>query len=345
MARGRPTRASVYARLDAALIELRERLGGLPSPEEADFVWRDIWHLEAHHSTALEGNTLVIREVEELLERGRAVGAKPLKEYMEVKGYGDAASWVYAQAHHGELSGDGTSITLQEVRRIHATLMEPVWQVAAHPEATDRESPGNFREHDIHTFDGGMTPPSWPLVPARVQDWLELANDSSRRLRDGKHDLALPEAIAVIHNEFEKVHPFIDGNGRTGRLALNLILVRLGHPPVVILKQQRDTYLAAMQRADDSDPGLLGELLARAMLDNLNRFILPSVAGPARLVPLAALVDERFSIAALRQAAQRGRLEAFQGPDGVWRSSRKAVEEYSKTKGARQRKPSDGGST
>ena len=83
MPRGRPTRASVYARLDAALEELHHRLGGLPSPDEAGYVWRDIWHLEAHHSTALEGNTLVIREVEALLEKGRAVGAKPLKEYLE----------------------------------------------------------------------------------------------------------------------------------------------------------------------------------------------------------------------------------------------------------------------
>jgi hypothetical protein len=101
------------------------------------------------------------------------------------------------------------------------------------------------------------------------------------------------------------------------------------------MKRQRSTYLAAMQRADDGDPGLLGELLARAMLDNLNRFILPNVAGPARLVPLAALVDKRFSLAALRQAAQRGRLEAFQGPDGVWRSSRRAVDDYASTKGRR----------
>ena len=335
MSRGRPSRASVYARLDAALVELKHRLGGLPEPEEADFVWRDIWHLEAHHSTALEGNTLVIREVEALLDKGRAVGAKPLKEYMEVKGYGDAASWVYAQAHRAGGSSP-EPVTLRELREIHRTVMEPVWQVAPHPEATDREAPGNFREHDIRPFDGGMTPPMWPLVPARMQDWLELAQHTMADLHTGTPQRPLPEAIAVVHNEFEKVHPFLDGNGRTGRLVLNLLLVRLGYPPIVVLKRQRDIYLTAMQRADDGDPGALGELLARAMLDNLNRFILPNVAGPARLVPLAALVDERFSLAALRQAAQRGRLEAFQGPDGVWRSTPKAVDAYERTKHKRR---------
>lgn len=96
--RGRPSRATVYARLDSQLTELRNRFGGLPSPEESAYVWADIWHLEAHHSTALEGNTLVLREVETLLDQGKAVGAKPLREYMEVKGYGDAASWVYREA-------------------------------------------------------------------------------------------------------------------------------------------------------------------------------------------------------------------------------------------------------
>lgn len=335
MPRGRPTRASVYARLDSALSELHNRLGGLPSPAEAGFVWRDIWHLEAHHSTALEGNTLLIREVEALLEQGRAVGAKPLKEYLEVKGYAEAASWVYGQAHYGESPFEGALVTLAEVRQIHFTLMTPVWQVAPHPDSTDQEGPGNFREHDLRPFDGGMSPPSWALVPARIQDWLELTSKTVGHLHDGSNEQPLPEALAVLHNEFEKVHPFLDGNGRTGRLVLNLLLVRLGYPPIVVLKRQRSAYLTAMQRADAGDPGSLGELLARAMLDNLNRFILPNVAGPARLVPLAALVDERFSIAALRQAAQRGRLEAFQGPDGLWRSSGKAVEAYAGAKGRR----------
>ena len=86
MARGRPSRATIYARLNSAIAELNDRLGGLPSPKESEYVWSDIWHLEAHHSTALEGNTLVLREVEALLDKGRAVGAKPLREYMEVQG-------------------------------------------------------------------------------------------------------------------------------------------------------------------------------------------------------------------------------------------------------------------
>jgi len=329
MARGRPSRATIYARLDTLLGELRTRLGGLPAPEESEYVWADIWHLEAHHSTALEGNTLVLREVEALLERGRAVGAKPLKEYMEVKGYGDAASWVYREAMGAGDRRSGSLVTVQEVRHIHHLAMTPVWHVAPHPEASDSEAPGSFRRHDIRPFDQGMAPPSWPLVPAAVEEWVARVDRMTELVTAGG---ALPEVLAESHNHFEQIHPFIDGNGRTGRLVLNLVLVRLGHPPVVILKEQRAAYLRSLQQADTGDYGALGEILARAMIDNLNRFIIPHVAGPAKLVPLAALVDQDLSLVALRAAAQRERLEAYQRSDGQWLSSRKAVDTYKKSR-------------
>jgi Fic family protein len=341
MTRGRPSRATVYQRLDAALDELSNRLGGLPSPKESETIWSDMWHLEAHHSTALEGNTLVLREVEALLEKGRAVGAKPLKEYMEVRGYADAARWVYGQALDPDEWSDGELISLNELRRIHHMTMAPVWGIAPHPDATDAEAPGNFREHDIRPFGEGMTPPPWPDVPAMAADWVNDVVELGRRVAGGYEKVVpLPEELARIHNSFERVHPFIDGNGRTGRLALNLILVRLGYPPAIVFKKQRQAYLAALQKSDLLDHGPLGEIIARAMLDNLNRFIVPNVAGPARLVPLVALVDRDLTIHALRQAAQRGRLDAVQGVDGVWRSSRKAVESYKKDKHVRKPTPS-----
>jgi hypothetical protein len=95
-----------------------------------------------------------------------------------------------------------------------------------------------------------------------------------------------------------------------------------------VYKRDRGTYLQALRRADDGDPGALGELLARAILDNLYRFVVPAVAGPARLVPLAALAHPGITADALRTAAIRGRLQATRGPDGQWRSSRRWVEAY-----------------
>ncbi|MDN5860206.1 MAG: Fic family protein, partial [Pseudonocardia sp.] len=148
-----------------------------------------------------------------------------------------------------------------------------------------------------------------------------------------------PEQLAKIHCQFGQMHPFLDGNGRTGRLLLNLLLVRLGYPPVIIYKRQRIRYLKALRRADDDDYGELGELIARSILDNLYKFVVPAIAGPARLVPLAALQTKDITAGALRAAAVRGALQAAKGPDGQWRSSRNWVDAYAATRKARLGRP------
>jgi hypothetical protein len=321
--RGRPPREAVYERLRVQIGELRERLGGLPSPEEADGIWRGIWLEEAHHSTAIEGNTLVLKQVEQLLEEGRAVGNKELSEYLEVRGYADAAGWVYGQGIDPKGWSGGKLITLSEVREIHSLAMTPVWEVAPHPQATAKERPGSFREHDIEPFQGGMRPPEWSQVPVLIRDWIR----DAQALRRADAD-EIPEALARLHSRFEQVHPFLDGNGRAGRLVLNLLLIRLGFPPAIIYKGNRARYLAALRRADRGDFGPLGEFLARAILDNLHKFVVPAIAGPARLVPLPALATETLSANALRVAATRGRLKAAKAADGTWRSSTTWVEEY-----------------
>ena len=321
--RGRPTRTAIYERLRVQIGELRDRLGGLPSPGEADGIWRGIWLEEAHHSTAIEGNTLVLKQVEQLLEEGLAVGNKELREYMEVRGYADAANWVYGQALDPGAWSSGELLSLTELRHIHRLALTPAWEIAPHPSAGHRERPGSFREHDIRPFPGGMRPPPWPEVSAMVADWLgEVQTLASER------DDIEPEALAKIHSRFEQIHPFLDGNGRTGRLVLNLLLVRLGYPPAIIFKGDRRRYLAALQSADQGDLGPLAELLARAILDNLHKFVVPAVAGPSRLVPLPALASERISANALRVAATRGRLQASKAADGTWRSTHAWVNAY-----------------
>lgn len=319
---GRPTRGEVYQRLDDAITEVRDRLGGLPSPTEARAIWDEMWVHEAHNSTAIEGNTLVLREVEELLRQGRAVGNKQLAEYMEVRGYAQAAQWVYSQALAPYEIGDGALVTLTEVRRVHELAMTPVWEVAPHPDATPQETPGSFRRHDIHPFPGGMTPPSFALVEPLVRDWL----DTVAALPDG--DGHFMERLARVHVGFEQIHPFIDGNGRTGRLLLNLMLARTGYPPAIIQKRERNRYLDALRKADDDRPGALAELIARTVLDNVYRFVVPALAGPARMVPLTSLATKQVSLIALRNAAQRGRLKAQRGDDGQWRSTKAWVDEY-----------------
>ena len=321
-------RAAIHKRLEFEVSELRSRFGGLPAPAEAEDIWTDIWYSEVHSSTAIEGNTLALREVAVLLAHGQAVGNRPLKDYVEVKGYADAARWVYEQ---GMAAGD--LMTLADVRHLHHLVMAPVWQVEPHPYASGSEAPGNWREHNIQQFAGGMKPPDFTEIPMLMSDWVADVN--------GVHEASGPlaENVARLHYAFERIHPFIDGNGRTGRLLANLLLVRLGYPPAIIHKRDREPYLDALREADGGDIGALGELFAQAIIENLTKFILPAIAGPARLVPLESLVTRELNLAALRKAAQRGRLRAIRTPAGTWQSTRQWVEAYKSSRYDTLREP------
>jgi len=328
--RGRPSRAEVLRALDRALDDLHS-VGGLPLPAEADAIWEGIWYEEAHHSTAIEGNTLILKEVERLLREGKAVGSKELAEYLEVEGYAKAARWVYAQAvEQPRVWSAGGRINLTELRQIHRLVVEPAWLHSPPDDLHPREGPGSFRQHDIRPFSGGMTPPSFPEVPSLVSDWLR---DAKRGPTSDEHAMLF---VADLHARFERVHPFRDGNGRVGRLATNLLLVRHGYPPAVIYKRDRTRYLNALRRADRDDAGPLAEIFARAVTDGIQRFLLPGLAGPHRLVPLRSLADSELSGNALAVAAKRGRLRAIRRTD-QWYSTRQWVEDYKQHRYERSR--------
>lgn len=322
---GRPSRAAIYSSIDESLADL-QRVGGLPHPAEAEDIWRGIWHEETHNSTAIEGNTLALRQVELLLEQGRAVGDKELREYLEVRAYADAAQWVYRQAVGADGWEGARLLTLTELRQVHRLVVELVWAHFPPAELHPDEGPGSFRHHELAPFPGGMQPPPFVAVPGLVDDWLRAVN---RGPSTGQH---LTEHLAELHADFEKIHPFRDGNGRTGRLMLNLLLVRRGYPPAVIYNRDRQRYLRALDRADQrKDVGPLAELIARSVKDAIDRFLLPSLAGPRRLVPLSALASPTLSAPALRLAAERGRLRSIR-QGHRWYSTRKWVDQYVATR-------------
>jgi len=208
-------------------------------------------------------------------------------------------------------------------------VVEPTWMMFPPEHLDRRDGPGEFRHTEIEPLRPGFKPPSWAQVRALVDDWIERANELGRAVfPENQHII---EDFAALHADFERIHPFNDGNGRTGRLILNLLLVRYGYPPAVINKADRGRYLDGLRRADEGDPGLLGEVLARAVQHGLDRFLIPGLAGPQRYVPLSSLTDTGFSHNALLLAAKRGRLVAVQ-KNGLWYSSRKCVDDYRETR-------------
>ena len=321
--RGRPSRAFILEQVDLGMEDLAHT-GGLPSPEENEQIWKDIWFEEAHNSTAIEGNTLVLKQVKALLEEGLSVGDKELGEYLDVQGYARAARWIYDQARSTDAWGRTGLISQAELREIHRLAVGLLWEVVPprDPPLDPNEQAGGFRRHDIAPFPEGMTPPAWTEVEAHITDWLRLA--ASDPPKNGH----LLTHLAEVHANFERIHPFRDGNGRVGRLVLNLLLVRHGYPPAIIRKRDRPRYLKALRCADKGDIAPLSEMLARAVKDSLDRFLLPNLAGPVRLMPLSALERPGLKAAGLRAAADKGRLKAKKDASGRWLSSRLWVDEY-----------------
>lgn len=297
----------MLATLDEETNLLRSHLGGLPRAVEADHILRAIWIDDVHNSTAIEGNTMTRAQVENLVVRRQASAS--LAESLEVEGYARAADWVYRHAT------DHRGVPVAVVSEIHKHAVGLAWQIE--PPSTGDE-PGAWRKGAVRVRSVQVSLPA--VIPADLGEW----SDSTRR-RHGMHALV---HAAVHHAWLERIHPFVDGNGRVGRLLLNFMLIQAGYPPAVILTSQRPRYLQALKTADGGNPNPLAEMIARAVSGALSRFLIPKLAGEAKLVPLAALASQGpYSAVRLRQLVIAGRLKAVR-EGRLWLSSRAWLEQY-----------------
>ena len=175
-------------------------------------------------SNAIEGNTLSPVETTLVIEKGITVSGKPLKDHLEALDHYDAIRYVR------ELAPQETRLTESDVRNLHKLVMQ----------RSAPEIAGQYADlpRYVRTETGRHSFPSPAEIPPLMGDfagWLGTAPNT-------------PEAAFTAHLRLVDIHPFNDGNGRTARLLMNLILIRGGYPPVAVRPEDRLEYIRSLQQ-------------------------------------------------------------------------------------------------
>jgi Fic family protein len=228
-----------------AIAAKKERLYSLrPLSSEA------LANLEHHYdieltyaSNAIEGNTLSPVETTLVIEQGITIGGKPLKDHLEALDHYDAMRYVR------ELGRQRTPLTEASIRTLHALVVQ-----RSRPEIAGRYAD---LSRYVRTETGRHAFPSPVEISPLMRDfamWLSSAPDT-------------PETAFTAHRRLVDIHPFNDGNGRTARLLMNLILIRGGYPPVAVRPEDRLSYIRALQRAQAGQGAEHLDALLYARLD------------------------------------------------------------------------------
>ena len=183
--------------------------------------------LWTYHSTAIEGSTLSLKETATLLAEGIVVGNKPLTDYLAARGHRDAINLVFKWVDEGK-----EKLTEADLLELHRATMKNVIDNYL----------GVYRPVRVYLRGSAYTPPPPGQVPKLMRDFLKELN-----LNQKKHDPI--KLAALTHLDFESIHPFVDGNGRVGRLIANWILMKNGHPSIVITKRERVRYFRMLEEA------------------------------------------------------------------------------------------------
>ena len=202
-----------------------------------------------YNSNAIEGSTLTLRETSLVLQ-GVTIDKKPLKEHLEAVGHKDAFYYVC------DLVKEHTPLSLNIIKQIHSLVL-----------MSDAENRGKFRQIPVRILGATHTPPEPYLIQEKMED---LLRDYQKWFKTKN----IIEIAALFHLNFEFIHPFVDGNGRTGRLILNLILMQNGLLPIDIKFSNRQKYYDCFEDyALTSTPTKLVELLYELEIARLREML------------------------------------------------------------------------
>ena len=289
----------VVRRRVAANAELLNRQRPL-NREALDRLRQQLRVLHTYHSNAIEGNTLTLKETRLILEQGVTIGGKSLREHLEATNNARAYDWIWGTAK------PGLRVNHRTIQALHEIVTRGIL-----------DSAGRYREEQVWITGATHVPPP----PGQIVPLLDDAFEELSRLRDPVL------RMIYLHHRLASVHPFLDGNGRTARLAANLVLLSAGYPPVVLRVEDRRRYYRALDEADRGRYATIGGFLLRAVDEALVLY-LAAVEPERALVPLRTLArGSPYSQEYLALRARQGILEAVKIGD-VWYSSKSGLDEY-----------------
>ena len=263
----------------------------------------DLRVMLTYHSNAIEGNTLSLAETQMVLEYGVTVDGHPLREFLEVTNHAEAFDALSTFVNN-QLSGD-------TVLSLHRLVMD---KIDGHA--------GELRSVQVYVRGAPFTPPAARDVPLYLEQWVHwLTSDDALRYEPVSR-------AAIAHHDFETIHPFTDGNGRVGRLLLNLMLMQAGYPPALVLREWRTRYIQALQAAHAGEHAPLIDLIGLAVEGALDLYLEACVESSQHLLPLQDLAREyAVSIDYLGQLARKGKIEATKRGQ-YWYASKEAIQQY-----------------
>ncbi len=213
-----------------------------------------------YSSNALEGNTLTISETKIILEDGITIGGKPIKDYYEATGHANAYDYMLNAARC-----ENFTFSEEIILMIHKLFYSSL----------DLEKAGKYRDHQVFITSSVYLPPIPEDVPQQMSEFVSELNKKS----DSLHPVVL---AAFAHRRLVDIHPFTDGNGRTARLLMNLILVNKGYQIISIPPILRNEYISALRIAQrENAPSdkeflrLIAECEIEAQKDYFRMFRIP----------------------------------------------------------------------
>ena len=224
-----------------------------------------------YHTTAIEGNTFTLSQTRSFVETNIVVGGKSIMEHNEILGLDSALSYINSTLVHRI-----GAITIQDILDIHKRVLGFV----------DPIDSGKIRTTQV--FVGDYVPPEADLVQGLMNEFIEWLNS------EDAINLHAIEFAALAHYKLVAIHPFYDGNGRTSRLLMNLILMQAGYPPVIVPVESKLEYYQHLETANAGDVRPFIRFIAHCTESTLDEYLLGSVEGATKEGGILASVSRPY---------------------------------------------------